>query len=103
MFPSRQSSTAVSTATSSPSPRRTGNAPPDRAIQPSGNQKSSDFAMKRRKRRGKRGIPSGQGSKFDQWFAARTNPPSLGRFSTPDARSRKSALTKGQLSTAISE
>jgi hypothetical protein len=63
-----------------------------------GNQKSSDFAMKRRKRRGKSGTPSGQGSKFDQWFAARTNPPSRGRFPLPEARSRNTVLSTGQLS-----
>ena len=72
-------------------------------IHPSGNQKSSDFAMKRRNRRGKSGIPSGHGSKFDQWFAARTKPPSFGRFSSPDARSRNSPRTTGHVSTAISE
>ena len=41
-------------------------APPAVTTFPSGNQKSSDFAMKRRNRRGKSGIPSGHGSKFDE-------------------------------------
>ena len=59
----------------------------------SGNQYSSDFAMKRNCRRGKSGSPSGQGSKLDVWFAARTKPPSAGMFSTPDARSRNRSLT----------
>jgi hypothetical protein len=39
---------------------------------PSGNQNSSDFAMKRRYLRGKSAIPSGQGSAFERWFAAST-------------------------------
>ena len=38
----------------------------------SGNQNNSAFAMKRRKRRGKSGSPSGHGSRFDQWLAERT-------------------------------
>ena len=59
----------------------------------SGNQYSSDFAMKRSCRRGNSGSPSGHGSKFDVWFAASTKPPSRGRFSTPVARSRYSSLT----------
>ncbi len=67
-------------------------------IGPSGNQNSSAFAMNRKKRRGKNGIASGHGSKFDQWFAARTKPPALGTFSTPVARCRKTSLTTGQLS-----
>src|SRR4029450_13948694 len=43
----------VSIASSSDAPRRTLNAPPARMTDPSGNQKSSAFAMKRKKRRGK--------------------------------------------------
>ena len=78
-------------------------AAPAVTIAPSGNQKSSDFAMKRRKRRGKSGIPSGHGSKFDQWFAASTSPPSRGTFSTPVARSRKTPLTSGQLTVATTK
>ena len=54
---------------------RPGSRRPRSTIQPSGGQKSSFFAMKRRKRRGNSGIPSGHGSKFDQWFAASTQPP----------------------------
>ena len=72
--PSRASETAVAIASSSCSPRLTSNAPPARMIGPSGNQKSSAFAMKRKKRLGKNGIASGHGSKFDQWFAASTKP-----------------------------
>ncbi len=66
-------------------------------IQLSGNQKSSAFAMKRKKRRGKNGIASGHGSKFDQWFAASTSPPLTGTCSTPVALCRKTTLTNGQL------
>jgi len=66
-------------------------------IDPSGNQKSSAFAMKRKKRRGKKGIARGQGSKFDQWFAARTIPPVDGTLSVPVARCRNTTLTTGQL------
>ena len=50
--------------------------------------------MKRRKRRGKSGTPSGHGSKFDQWFAARTQPPS-GTFSRPVERRRKTTFSDG--------
>jgi hypothetical protein len=67
---------------------------------PRGNQKSSDFAMNRRKRCGKSAIPSGHGSKFDQWLAASTQPPSAGTFPTPVARCRKTVLSTGQLRTA---
>jgi hypothetical protein len=41
-------------------------------IQLRGHQYSSDLAMNLRNRFGQRGIPSGQGSKFEKWFAART-------------------------------
>ena len=37
-----------------------------------GNQYSSDLAMKRRKRRGHSGTPSGHGSKEDTWLHAST-------------------------------
>src|SRR5687768_11362950 len=67
--------------------------------QESGGQKSSDLAMKRRKRRGQSGMPSGHGSKFELWFAASTKPPS-GRFSRPRSRSRKRTRRIGQLSAA---
>ncbi len=73
-LPSRASATAVSSASSSRSPRRTRNPPPAVTITPRGNQKSSDFAMKRKNLLGKKGIASGHGSKFDQWFAASTKP-----------------------------
>ena len=96
-WPSRASSIAVAIASSSCSPRRTRKPPPAVMTRLSGNQNSSDFAMKRKKRRGKSGIASGQGSKFDQWFAASTNPPVAGRCSTPVARCRKTTLTTGQL------
>ena len=65
--------------------------------------KSSDFAMKRRKRRGKSGIPSGHGSKFDRWFAASTKPPVRGTFSVPLTRSLNTVLRTGQLSAAIAK
>ena len=87
-------------ASSSRSPRRTWKPPPASMTRLSGNQKSSDFAMKRKKRRGKKGSASGHGSKFDQWFAARTKPPTRGTFSTPLARCRKSDFRSGQLTTA---
>jgi len=64
---------------------------------PSGHQYSSDFAMKRRYRRGKSGAASGQGSKFELWLAAITKPPVRGRFSTPSARSRYTVRRKGTL------
>ena len=85
--PERQRATAVSIASWSRVPRSTRKPPPARTIQPSGGQKSSFFAMKRRNRRGKSGTPSGHGSKFDQWFAASTHPPS-GTFSRPVQRRR---------------
>src|SRR3954469_2578092 len=50
--------------------------------------------MKRSQRRGSSGIPSGHGSKFDRWFAARTKPPS-GSRSTPRASSRSTPRTTG--------
>ena len=53
--PSRASCTAVSIAARSARPRFTLNAPAPAMIAESGNQKSSDFAMKRRKRRGQSG------------------------------------------------
>ena len=56
--------------------------------------------MKRRKRRGKSGTPSGQGSKFDQWFAASTKPPSGDVLASRPARWRKTTFSTGQLSTA---
>ena len=75
-WPARQSSIARRRSPPRPARRAArGTPPPAVTIAPSGNQKSSDFAMKRRKRRGKSGIPSGHGSKFDQWFAASTSPP----------------------------
>ena len=39
---------------------------------PSGNQKSSDLAMKRRNRRGQSGNPIAHGSRFEWWPAAST-------------------------------
>src|SRR5437764_6412586 len=50
--------------------------------------------MKRSHRRGRSGIPSGHGSKFDSWFAARTKPP-CGRRSSPRASSRNTPFTTG--------
>src|SRR6059058_697180 len=50
--------------------------------------------MKRSHRRGRSGIPSGHGSKFDSWFAARTKPP-CGRRSSPRASSRNRPFTTG--------
>jgi hypothetical protein len=57
--------------------------------------------MKRRKRRGKSGSPSGHGSRFEMWLAARTNPPERGRFSSPPARSRNRIFISGQETTPI--
>ncbi len=88
MFPARASRTAVSIASASACPRRTGNAPAPFRMRVSGNQYSSDFAMNRRKRRGQSGSPSGHGSKLDMWLHARTKPPSEGTFSRPRARNR---------------
>ena len=70
--PSRASLTAVSIAFSSPSPRLTLNAPPNLRIGQSGERKSSAFAMNRSSRCGKRGQPSGHGSRLDTWLAERT-------------------------------
>src|SRR6185295_3627896 len=81
-------------------PRSTRNPPPARMIQPSGGQKSSFFAMNRRNRRGNSGMPSGHGSKFDQWFAASTQPPS-GMFSRPLQRRRNTIRNTGQLTTPM--
>ncbi len=49
---------------------------------------------------GRAGCPSGHGSKFDQWFAASTQPPS-GTCSRPVQRSRKAKRNAGQLSNAM--
>src|SRR6186997_1611896 len=87
---------AVSIACRSRLPRSTRNPPPARTIHPSGGQKSSFLAMKRRKRCGNSGIPRGHGSKFDQWFAAMTQPPS-GTCSRPVARSRKATFSTGHI------
>ena len=86
--PSRQNRTAVSIASRSAWSRRTGKPPPARTNGFMTGLKSSDLAMKRRFRRGKRGIPSGQGSKFELWFAASTQPPLAGTFSAPRDWSR---------------
>jgi hypothetical protein len=51
--------------------------------------------MKRRNRHGKSGSPIAQGSKFERWFAARTNPPSRGMCSSPVAFGRKSSFITG--------
>ena len=95
MCPSRHSRIAVSIASRSCSPRRTGKAPQAAMNGPSGNQKSSDFAMKRRYRRGKSAMPSGQGSAFERWLAARTYPPAAGSRSRPCQRSRKTMRNTG--------
>ena len=85
-WPSRASASAVRIASRSRSPRCTLNAPAPVMICPSGGQKSSDFAMKRRNRRGQRARPRANGSKFETCPAARTKPPSRGRCSCPTAR-----------------
>ena len=84
--PARARSIAVRIASSSAFPRRTLNAPHAESSQPSGGQKSSDFAMNLRKRRGQRLRASGHGSKFEAWPAAITKPPSGGKCSLPEAR-----------------
>ena len=81
-LPARASLRAVESASRSASPRRTLKAPIASMIGPSGHQKSSDFAMNRTKRVFESAIPRGQGSKFEWWPAASTNPPG-GRFSRP--------------------
>ena len=77
---------AVAIASRSPSPRRTGNAPPARRIGPSTGLKSSTFPMKKSCRFGHSGKPSGHGSRLEVWLAARTNPPSGGSRSRPVQR-----------------
>ena len=72
-------------------------------IFPSGNQKSSDFAMKRRNRRGKSGIPRGHGSKFDEWFAASTQPALPRDVLGARSRCRKTVFSTGQLSAATTK
>ncbi len=88
-LPSRASRTAVAIASRSCCPRRTGNAPAASMSLPSGNQYSSDFAMKRRKRCGHSGMASAHGSKLDTWLHASTHPPA-GTFSRPRTRNRYS-------------